>query len=260
LATGSDVEQVELAKSAAEIARDNALSEGLTEEEATVDAEDAFASVVSGESSVDDLIETAALEQEQDEATFNFGDTTPTLDFDDVPVFDAGEDTGDDPFVESAPENDTPPEPEPERIEVVEVVEVAVAEAAIVEAGAVTGREDTAIALDISAKVTDASDTIGDITISGVPAGATLSAGTDNGDGTWTLSVDDLAGLTITPAENDASDFELSVLVTTKDGDSVANSGATFAVTVSGVADAPEVTVADVSGGEDTARAISRPP
>ena len=37
------------------------------------------------------------------------------------------------------------------------------------------------------------------IEITGVPAGATLSAGTDNGGGSWTLTPAELAGLTITP-------------------------------------------------------------
>ena len=37
------------------------------------------------------------------------------------------------------------------------------------------------------------------IVISGVPDGATLSAGTDNGDGTYTVTADQLEGLTITP-------------------------------------------------------------
>ena len=54
-----------------------------------------------------------------------------------------------------------------------------------------SGSEDSAIALDIDAGLTDSSETL-TVTISGVPDGATLSAGTDNGDGTWTLLADSL--------------------------------------------------------------------
>jgi large repetitive protein len=43
--------------------------------------------------------------------------------------------------------------------------------------------------------------------ISGVPSGAVLSAGTDNGDGSWTLTSAQLSGLTITPPANSDGDF-----------------------------------------------------
>ena len=58
--------------------------------------------------------------------------------------------------------------------------------------------------------VTDGSEVLGNILISGVPAGATLSAGTDKGSGTWMLTPAQLAGLTINlPAG--ATSFALSV-------------------------------------------------
>ncbi|WP_345773616.1 hypothetical protein, partial [Azospirillum oleiclasticum] len=57
------------------------------------------------------------------------------------------------------------------------------------------GAEDSAIALDLSAALTDTdgSETLS-VTIAGLPDGATLSAGTDNGDGSWTLAPADLDG------------------------------------------------------------------
>ena len=63
-----------------------------------------------------------------------------------------------------------------------------------------TGDEDGTIALTITSSLldTDGSETLS-IEITGVPAGATLSAGTDNGGGSWTLTPAELAGLTITP-------------------------------------------------------------
>ena len=75
-----------------------------------------------------------------------------------------------------------------------------------------SGNEDSAISLYIRAELTDTdgSETL-TVTISGVPEGSTLSAGTDNGDGTWTLSEGDLPGLTITPPQNWDQDFDLTV-------------------------------------------------
>ena len=132
-----------------------------------------------------------------------------------------------------------------------------VADAPTVTVGDVTGSEDPAIALDIGVALadTDGSESITKVTISGVPTGATISAGTDNGDGTWTVDVGDLGGLSITPPVDDSADFTLSVAATSTDpdGGTTATSVASFDVTVTGVADAPTVTVANVTGTEDTA-------
>ncbi|MCP3656660.1 MAG: hypothetical protein GY766_17475, partial [Herbaspirillum sp.] len=48
------------------------------------------------------------------------------------------------------------------------------------------------------------------ITLSGLPDGASLSAGTDNGDGTWTLTAAQLIGLTLTVHEYDTT-FDVTV-------------------------------------------------
>ncbi|MFV1850918.1 MAG: hypothetical protein ACMZ66_09445 [Thalassospira sp.] len=118
-----------------------------------------------------------------------------------------------------------------------------------------SGSEDSAIALDIDAGLTDSSETL-TITISGVPDGAELSAGTDNGDGTWTLSSSDLEGLTITPADDFSGSFDLSVTAQSADGEDVATTTGSIAVDVAGVADAPTLDVADASGSEDSAIAL----
>ena len=122
----------------------------------------------------------------------------------------------------------------------------------------VTGDEDQAIALniDIQQLDTDGSENISNITIGGVPTGAVLSAGTDNGDGSWTLEADDLDGLTITPAANSGDDFQLSVSATTietSSGDTATVTG-TVDVTVAGQVDdfdvsvtVGEITIADAS-------------
>src|SRR5205085_2508630 len=53
------------------------------------------------------------------------------------------------------------------------------------------------------------------VTLSGLPEGATLSAGIHNSDGSWTLSGDQLTGLTLTPAPDSGEDFTLTVTATT---------------------------------------------
>jgi Ca2+-binding RTX toxin-like protein len=98
------------------------------------------------------------------------------------------------------------------------------------------GVDDLAIAaLDISAAVTDTdgSETISSLTIFDLPNGSTLSAGTDNGDGTWTLTAADLAGLELTMPGDLVGDHVLSVTATAREdsnGDE-ASTTTTFTVT-----------------------------
>ncbi len=82
-------------------------------------------------------------------------------------------------------------------------------------AGSVTSASQIAT-LDVSALVTDTdgSESIQSVVISGVPAGGELSAGTDNGDGSWTLSDIDLGGLILTLPIDVTDDIELTVTAT----------------------------------------------
>jgi Ca2+-binding RTX toxin-like protein len=130
-----------------------------------------------------------------------------------------------------------------------------VADAPTLDVTDASGNEDSAIALDIDAGLTDSSEVL-TVTISGVPEGATLSAGTDNGDGSWTLSATDLNGLTITPADDFSGSFELGVTATSADGEDIATTTDSITVDVAGVADAPTLEVSDTSGSEDSAIAL----
>ncbi|SCY81140.1 Ig-like domain-containing protein, partial [Desulfoluna spongiiphila] len=108
----------------------------------------------------------------------------------------------------------------------------------------VTGNEDTEIPLDISAALTDTdgSETLSAITIGDVPDGAILSAGTNNGDGTWTLTQDQLDGLTIKPPADSDVDFDLTVTATaTEIGGDTATVTESLHVTVTPVADVPVI-------------------
>ncbi|WP_286791519.1 beta strand repeat-containing protein, partial [Thalassospira sp. UBA4513] len=137
------------------------------------------------------------------------------------------------------------------------MVDVAgVADVPTLDVANASGSEDSAIALDIDAGLTDSSESL-TVTISGVPEGSALSAGTDNGDGTWTLNSEQLAGLTITPPENFSGSFDLGVAATSADGEDVATTTGSITVDVSGVADAPTLDVSNASGNEDSAIALN---
>ena len=77
------------------------------------------------------------------------------------------------------------------------------------------GTEDTPVAIDILTPLQALGTvTAATATVSGIPAGATLSAGTAGPGGTVTLQHSDLSGLTITPAPDATGTFTLSVAVT----------------------------------------------
>jgi Ca2+-binding RTX toxin-like protein len=82
-----------------------------------------------------------------------------------------------------------------------------------------SGNENGSIPLTISSSLvdTDGSETLS-IVISGVPTGATLNHGVDNGGGNWTLTSAQLAGLSLTPASGYNGDFNLGVVATATDG------------------------------------------
>ncbi|MCM8736710.1 tandem-95 repeat protein, partial [Azospirillum sp. A1-3] len=135
-----------------------------------------------------------------------------------------------------------------------------VSDAPTLTVAAATGDEDAAIPLTITSALTDSSELLS-ITIAGVPTGATLSAGTHNADGTWTLTPAQLAGLTITPPPNDDGDFTLTVTATSTDGTAAAASVvAQLPVTVRALSDAPTLQVDPASVAEDGTVALSITP
>jgi extracellular elastinolytic metalloproteinase len=104
-----------------------------------------------------------------------------------------------------------------------------------------SGDENAAIPLDVAAALTDTDGSeVLALAVAGVPAGGTLSAGTDNGDGTWTLTPAQLTGLTLTLPDNLPGDapFTLTVTATATEqsNGSAASATATIDVTVRNVA------------------------
>ncbi|WP_157034036.1 Ig-like domain-containing protein [Belnapia moabensis] len=134
----------------------------------------------------------------------------------------------------------------------------AVADAPVVTAADVVGAEDSAIPLTLSAALADTDGSEGlHVSLLGVPAAATLSRGTRASDGSWTLSLADLPGLTLTPPKDFSGPITLTLRATASDHDgSSAVTDAAFTVQVTGVADTPDIRSGAGIGLEDTAIAI----
>jgi Ca2+-binding RTX toxin-like protein len=111
----------------------------------------------------------------------------------------------------------------------------------------VSGNEDAAIALNLSAAVADASEDL-TVHITGVPAGATLSHGTHLGGGMWAVDPADFASLTLTPPDDFSGTINLQLEAVSDDGGDDALASASFSVNVSGVADNPILSAVDVIG------------
>ncbi len=107
-----------------------------------------------------------------------------------------------------------------------------------------TGDEDTVIPLNITSSLvdTDGSEVL-TARISGVPTGATLSAGTDLGGGNWDVPAASINSVSLTPAANNNDDFTLSVTLTATEstGGNAAVANGNITVTVNAVNDAPTV-------------------
>jgi len=95
---------------------------------------------------------------------------------------------------------------------------------------AVAGVENANLPLDIQVQLVDTdSESISSITISGLPAGYTLSAGAEN-LGVWTLAEADLIGLTIIPPPGASDSFTLDIDVVSTESSN--NATATTSITL----------------------------
>ncbi|MFC7738817.1 tandem-95 repeat protein [Roseomonas sp. GCM10028921] len=138
------------------------------------------------------------------------------------------------------------------------VVVRAVADAPTVQVADATGNEDTAIRLaGVGAALTDTdgSETLA-LVIAGVPAGAVLSAGTPNADGTWTVPSASLPTLSLTPPRDFSGSINLTLRATSSDNDSSTATIAGFVARIDAVADAPTLRVGAAVGREDEVIAL----
>ncbi|MET0119288.1 MAG: retention module-containing protein, partial [Sedimenticola sp.] len=93
----------------------------------------------------------------------------------------------------------------------------------------------TTVSLDITAGLVDldGSETLSDIVVTNLPAGAQLSAGVDNGGGSWTLSSDQLSGLLLTVPATAPDNFDVTVTVTATEWQGAGSSTVTNTFSVS---------------------------
>ena len=125
----------------------------------------------------------------------------------------------------------------------------------------VSGYENYSIPLSIFSSLvdTDGSENL-TIVISGIPTGTTLSAGTNNDDGTWALlTTAELDGLTLTSTHS--GDFDLTVTATASEtsNSSIATTSQTlsFSIISNTYNNPPVAESQSLSGQEDTALAIT---
>lgn len=120
----------------------------------------------------------------------------------------------------------------------VEVNVGAIADAADVTVGNVAGLEDQAIKLDLAASLSDidGSETM-KVAIKGVPEGFTLSAGTRNADGSWSVAQSDLGNVSI----NAPKDFNGQVNLTLEATTTESSNGETSVVSKDFTIDIAEV-------------------
>jgi hypothetical protein len=113
-----------------------------------------------------------------------------------------------------------------------------------------SGDEGSSIPLAISAALTDTdgSESLS-ITISGVPPGATLSAGTDIGSGTFTLTPAELSDLTITVLDDAIFNLTVTATSTEASNSNTASTAGTINVIVDNVA--PVVTLSGASSADE---------
>jgi len=118
--------------------------------------------------------------------------------------------------------------------------------------------EDAHIPLHINAVLqdTDGSEAIASVKLTGIPAGSTLSAGTLNADGSYSVPVKDLGSLTLTPPKDFAGKIHLQVemvITDSTDGHVVdtITTTASLEVDVNAVAEIPTLHMHDLTTDED---------
>ena len=246
LIAGASEEQVALAEAAAEAALADAEAGG---EDPASAAMQAFGMVLSGEATVDEYVTTAAGETGDDS---DFGPITP--------VTISGTVSGPQVAESGLSSLEVPTESasgaQASTFTTLPVSIVGTADAPVLSTEPASGVEDTAIPVAIKAALVDVdtSETLS-LVVNGVPAGATLSAGTDNGDGSWILMPEELAGLELIPPANASGTYTLTVSATATETDTgdTATTIATIPVSILAVADAPVLSAAPAAGIEDTA-------
>jgi hypothetical protein len=136
----------------------------------------------------------------------------------------------------------------------------AVADAPAVTVHDAASREDTAIALDLAARLTDLDGSeVLTVAVLGLPAGAVLSHGSRQADGSWSVAVADLGRVSLTPPKDFSGVLDLTLQASAREsvGGATAVTRTSFRVTVDAIADAPIATVSNASAQEDHSVALN---
>lgn len=116
--------------------------------------------------------------------------------------------------------------------------------------GRAVGTEDHVVGLpiDIDLGDRDRSGSVASIVIDGVPDGALLSNGLNNGDGSWTLKADQVDGLELIPSPDlvGAISLGIAIRLVELDGDLEVHRSS-LRIDIAGAADAPHLSRASVS-------------
>ena len=136
-----------------------------------------------------------------------------------------------------------------------------VASAPTLNVASASGEAGSIIALTIASALAaaDGTETLA-IKIAGVPSAASLTAGTKNADGSWTLTPSQLSNLSLIapPAGSFAGTANLTVTATATESDgSQASTSASLPVAIAGVATAPTLTVQSAAGSAGGAIPLS---
>ncbi len=97
------------------------------------------------------------------------------------------------------------------------------------EAGGDVSGYEYPISITTALTDTDGSESLSDIVFSGLPDGVSLSAGTENDDGSWNVSNDELDGLKLVVSDTEESEFTLSATLTSTES----NGGDTASTAIS---------------------------
>lgn len=117
------------------------------------------------------------------------------------------------------------------------------------------GSDTLSVALDISAALTDNDGSeLLRVRVGGLPTGATLSAGSLQGDGRWLLEAGEIAGVTVDLPPTVANDFQLAIFAEAQEfaGGAIAvNEGVVTVDVVAWGAETPEPVVIIPAAGQD---------
>ncbi|CAG1018901.1 partial Hemolysin, chromosomal, partial [Burkholderiaceae bacterium] len=100
-----------------------------------------------------------------------------------------------------------------------------------VNVGATSHGSPIAFPINAGLADTDGSETLS-VSVSGVPAGAAFSAGTDQGGGVWTFTAAELGGLQLLPASGFTGTLNLTVTGTSTEASNGATASASQSVTI----------------------------